>query len=242
MGWSTALFLKRLGFPGKVVVVERGGEDHSSTARSAGGIRHQFTLRENVQLSMFGSEYIRSLEGTPLSVGFQERGYLFLASSSQGVDTLRSSNALQRDCGAKVSLLQPPDVLCRWPYLALHDVLLGAFGEAGEGWLDPHLLRSSFSAQATQLGVEQMRQTVQRGLMGSDGRVKAVELASGETLECDILVNALGPSCAELMKSLDPNFDLPVRRRKRCIFFFSCKDPMPLCPMVGKTEKRKKKQ
>lgn len=62
--------------------------------------------------------------------------------------------------------------------------------------------------------------------------MRGVELSSGEIVECDVLVNALGPSCAELMRSLDPSFDLPVRRRKRCIFFFSCKEPMPACPMV----------
>ncbi len=59
-----------------------------------------------------------------------------------------------------------------------------------------------------------------------------VRLADGAELPCDVLVNALGPSAAELMVSLDPRFPLPVRRRKRCIFFFDCKEPMPGCPMV----------
>jgi FAD-dependent oxidoreductase domain-containing protein 1 len=229
MGWSTALFLKRLGHKGSVSVVERGGEDHSSTSRSAGGIRHQFTLRENIHLAQFGSEYLRGLEGTPLSAAFQERGYLFLASSDNGVQTLKTSNQLQLSCGAEVSLLEPAQIAKRWPYLTVDDVKLGAFGEKGEGWLDAHLLRSSFAIQAKSLGVEQ---AVTKGLLGSNGRVRGVELADGTTLECDVLVNALGPSCAELMRSIDPAFDLPVRRRKRCVFFFTCKSEMPRCPMV----------
>jgi FAD-dependent oxidoreductase domain-containing protein 1 len=267
MGWSTALFLKRLGHQGPVTVVERGGESHSSTARSAGGIRHQFTLEENVRLSMFGTEYLRSLP-TSLSCSFREGGYLFLASSQGGADALRRANELQRRCGAQVksskrifssspcfvqvSLLDANATTARWPFLHGEDVALAGFGEAGEGWLDPHLLRASFAVQAqavtlnlalfsyvvvnvcsfVQLGAEKLLDTVTRVVPGKGRKVSGVALQSGRNLECDILVNALGPSCAELMWSLDPSFNLPVRRRKRCIFFFTCKDPMPLCPMV----------
>lgn len=149
MGWSTAMWLCRLGMDSsRIVVVERGGEDWSSTSRSAGGIRHQFTLRENVELSYFGSEYLRSLEGTPLATGFKERGYLFLASSKEGEQILRDVLPMQLDVGAEISLLSAEQIQKRWPFFNVEDVLLGTIGERGEGWLDPHLLRSSFSVQA----------------------------------------------------------------------------------------------
>ncbi len=232
MGWSTALFLRRLGHAGSLTVVERGGEDYSSTARSAGGIRHQFTLPENVQLSMFGTEYLRSLRDTPLAADFVERGYLFLAATQAGEETLKTSNVMQRRLGAHVALMTPAQIASKWPFLRTDDVRLGAFGERGEGWLDSHLLRSSFAQQAKALGAEQLKHTARRALLDGRGRVEALELSDGSRLECDVLVNALGPSAADLMTATVPDFNLPVRRRKRNIFFFDCKSSMPHCPMV----------
>ena len=45
MGWATAAFLRRLGHAGPVAVLERGGEEYSSTARSAGGITRVYERR-----------------------------------------------------------------------------------------------------------------------------------------------------------------------------------------------------
>ena len=227
MGWSTALFLKRLGYAGRVVVVERGGEDYSSTSRSAGGIRHQFTNEENVRMSMYGTEYLRSLVGTPLDVQYKECGYLYLAGSDEGEQVLRESNLVQKKCGANVSLLSRQAIQERWPYLFTEDLVLGAYGEQGEGWLDPALLRCALKTQAMSMGVELHKAVVSRVHFGDSG-VVSVELEDATKLNCDALVNAMGPSCADL----DPSFSLPVKRRKRTIFYLECKEEMLNFPMV----------
>lgn len=74
----------------------------ASAMLSAGGIRHQFSERANVELSLYGSEFLRTL-GVNLRVNghdepdvqFVEGGYMFLA-SDKGVDTLRQNYETQR--------------------------------------------------------------------------------------------------------------------------------------------------
>jgi FAD-dependent oxidoreductase domain-containing protein 1 len=69
---------------------------------SAGGIRHQFSERVNVELSLYGSEFLKSL-GTTMQVDghdtpdvqFVEGGYMFMA-SSRGLDTLHKNYEVQR--------------------------------------------------------------------------------------------------------------------------------------------------
>lgn len=56
-----------------------------ATALSAASIRHQFSTPENIQLSQFGTEFLRhfgdtlAVDGDRPDVGFQEKGYLFLS-------------------------------------------------------------------------------------------------------------------------------------------------------------------
>jgi len=62
---------------------------------SAGGIRQQFSLAANIELSKYGIEFLRRIPQDLAVKGFEkpniqlkEQGYLFLA-SSQGEATLR---------------------------------------------------------------------------------------------------------------------------------------------------------
>ena len=72
------------------MVVERDSSYKTASATlSAGGLRQQFSLLENVQMSLYGLEFVRGapelleVEGAePVDLQFQERGYLFLASEA----------------------------------------------------------------------------------------------------------------------------------------------------------------
>src|SRR5215813_3471340 len=67
----------------RIVIVERDpGYRDASTARSAGGLRQQFSTPENIALSQFTLSLIRQLKtmfGSEADVGFREQGYLILA-------------------------------------------------------------------------------------------------------------------------------------------------------------------
>lgn len=69
---------------------------------SAGGIRHQFSERANIELSLYGSEFLkdigvnmRSKDCDEIDIQFCEGGYMFLA-SDKGVETLRRNYEVQK--------------------------------------------------------------------------------------------------------------------------------------------------
>lgn len=78
-----------------------------STALSVGGLRQQFSLPENIQMSLFGAEFLRKLKkrfGPDADVSFHPNGYLLLA-NEHGADKLRDNHILQKELGAKNCLL-----------------------------------------------------------------------------------------------------------------------------------------
>lgn len=69
---------------------------------SVGGLRQQFSLSENIQMSLYGAEFIRTLKrrfGDDADVFFTPNGYLMLA-SEEGASTLIDSAKLQKELGA----------------------------------------------------------------------------------------------------------------------------------------------
>lgn len=104
MGCSIAYWLKQRGHDNglNIVVVERDPSyTRASTVLSVGGLRQQFSLPENVQMSLYGAEFLRQsqklLSGENLEgpdVQFNPYGYLFLASQN-GADQLIANHKLQ---------------------------------------------------------------------------------------------------------------------------------------------------
>lgn len=97
VGANVAYHLALLDSKLSICVLERDNRYlQASTTLSAAGIRQQFSLPTNIELSKYGIDFIKNA-GVNLKVKggdvpdfqFKEQGYLFLASSEQGVDTLR---------------------------------------------------------------------------------------------------------------------------------------------------------
>ena len=136
VGSATAYFLKvALGYAGSVTVIEKDPTyARSSTTLSAASIRQQFSTPENIRMSLFGIEIIRSLKqrfGGEADIGFREEGYLLLASQA-GKAVLEANWQVQQAEGADIVLLDPQDLATRFPYLNLEGIAAGAYGRSGE--------------------------------------------------------------------------------------------------------------
>lgn len=104
IGCSIAYWIKSKGHDNglNVVVVERDPSyTRASTVLSVGGLRQQFSLPENIQMSLYGAEFLRQskklLSGENLEgpdVQFNPYGYLFLA-SEKGAEQLIENHKLQ---------------------------------------------------------------------------------------------------------------------------------------------------
>jgi len=225
VGSATAYYLKKLGFSGSVMVVEQDlSLADSCTARSAGGIRQQFSTPENIALSQFGLGLIRNLKeefGPDADVGFHEQGYLMLASAA-GLPVLQSNIAIQKVHGAPTLLLDPQALEARFPWLVTEGLAGGAFGPEGEGWLDPYSLASLLRRAARDKGA-QWREARVTGIETAGDRVTAVGLADGSRIDCGVLVNAAGAGAGAVARLA--GIDLPVSPRKRYVYVLDCRDP-----------------
>ncbi len=221
VGSSIAYFLTVLGPQGRVVVIEREPQlANAATARSAGGIRRQFSTKENIWLSQASLEIIRDLN-IENEVGFHERGYLILA-SSDGMPVLQANVALQTSEGVDVVVEDAAQLRRRFDWLSAVGIKAGAFGRTGEGWIDPISLTWALKRRAQAAGAAFVAGEV-CAVDVVHGRAAAVRLASGERFECRFLINAAGPWAGQLAAMA--GVALPVEPRKRYIYVIDCRHP-----------------
>jgi glycine/D-amino acid oxidase-like deaminating enzyme len=224
IGSAAAYYLKRSGFDRRVVVVERDPSYAlSSTSRSAGGLRQQFSTPENIRMSLATLALLRNLEselGEGADVGFREQGYLILA-TLQGRAVLQRNVALQTQEGADIVLLEAPQLSQRFAWLDTAGLAAGAFGQSGEGWIDPPSLMMLLRKAAQGRGVAYLHDEV-TGIEVSGGRVRSVGLASGRRIGCKALVNAAGPWAGRVAALA--GIALPVEPRKRFVFVLDCRE------------------
>ncbi len=241
IGSSTAYHLASQS-PGRTVwVVEQDPTYRSASATvSAAGIRQQFSLTENVQMSAYGRDFLRQVH-QHLRVGdqipevqFVEHGYLFLAASATGVEQLHHNHQVQHaaNCGVDIDLLSPSELQHRFPWLNTDDVLLGSLGIQGEGWFDPWALLMAWKEKnIKELGVVYRHARPIDARRNTDtGHLEAIHLQdlksnATEWIAVNQVVNAAGAYASDLMDllgqgTLDSPF--PVRPRKRSMFFFHC--------------------
>ncbi len=239
IGGSVACFLlSDPAFDGTVTVIERDPTYAlASSARSAASIRQQFSTPENIRMSQFSIGWLRDAErtltvdddpGGTVDLGLHEGGYLYLATAGSEA-ALRANHLVQRAEGADVALLEPDDLVARFPWLAVDDLGLGSLGLSGEGWFDGYALMAGFRRKARSLGAEYLTGEAV-GLRVEGGRVEAVALGDGSSVACGTLVNAAGP-WARRVAAL-AGVDLPVEARRRSVFAFSSREPLAGCPLV----------
>jgi FAD-dependent oxidoreductase domain-containing protein 1 len=218
-----------------VTVVERDfSYTQASSALSASSIRQQFSTAINIEMSLYGISFFRTLgqtlrvgDNVP-DIGLVEPGYLYLATPA-GVDVLRENHAMQKAHAVDVALLTPDELTARFPWMSAEGVALASLGLSGEGWYDGYSLLQAFRKKAVSQGVRYV-QAHATGLRRHGRAVTGVQIDSGATLPADIVVNAAGAWAAKVAEWA--GIELPVRGRRRSVFSFSCPDKLPGCPLV----------
>ncbi|MCG8355941.1 MAG: FAD-binding oxidoreductase [Kiloniellales bacterium] len=236
MGCAVAYFLMAdPAFHGSVLVIERDPSyANCATTRSWGGIRQQFSTAGNVEMSLFGVDFVRkaaetlAVEGEGPDLAFKEHGYLFLASAS-GLPVLDANCALQRRLGAKVARLDPSGLAARFPWLNVDGLAGGALGLANEGWIDPNALLHGFRRKARALGARFVTDEVVK-IAADARRIEGLSLRDGGRLACGHLVNAAGPQAGAVAALA--GVPLPVSPRKRSSFVFDCRTEIPDMPLT----------
>ncbi|XP_003744531.1 FAD-dependent oxidoreductase domain-containing protein 1 [Galendromus occidentalis] len=142
IGSSIAYWMMKLVEKGlNIVILEKDPTYHRcATTRSAGGIRQQFSLPENIQLSMFGaqflSDYKHYLGDDAPDIHFNPEGYMFLANTDSGAQQMEENFKVQKQMGARVRLYSKEMLNQQFPFLNVEDVKLASYGLQNEGWFD----------------------------------------------------------------------------------------------------------
>jgi FAD-dependent oxidoreductase domain-containing protein 1 len=225
MGSAAAYFLAR-DHGVQATVLERDPTYRiASSALSASSIRLQFSTPLNIALSQASLELMQPWRE---ELQFVEAGYLYLATHA-GAAVLEQLNAMQRQHGADIRLLDRAALRARWPWLAVDDIALGSWGARGEGWFDGPALHQRLKRDAIALGARFVRADAQR-FEAHGSQVRAVLDASGQRHACDHLLLAAGAWSAPLAAQL--NVALPVRASKRDVFVLDAPAALPGCPLV----------
>ncbi|MFN2544709.1 MAG: NAD(P)/FAD-dependent oxidoreductase [Actinomycetota bacterium] len=212
VGTSAAYHLAAAG-AGSVLLLEREGTlGAGSTGRCAGGFRHQFSSRINVQLSIESIRMIRSFASdheVPLDVDVH--GYLFLVRSEASWAEFVAGAELQRSLGVDVRLLSADEALALVPGIETAGVI-GATFCPDDGIADPSGLTLGYATAARRAGARIRTGEDVRSIDVVAGRATGVTTSAG-TVRAGAVVNAAGPWAGVLAKTAGVRIPLdPIPR------------------------------
>lgn len=222
MSCATAYYL--LGFEPnlKVAIIEKDPTyARSSTVLSDGNIRLQFNIKENIQISWFGLDVLKTfkddmeVDGVKPDPLFRQEGNLFLVDEN-GVETARQGLSLQQSMDCPVEWLSSQDAMQRFPLYQLASLAGGTFGSR-DGTMDPNTVLQGMKKKVVAMGAAYFEDTVVEVLV-EHGKATGVRLASGKTLVAPRILNGAGAWGTDLAKTAGVN--LPVQPVKRQVFTF----------------------
>jgi FAD-dependent oxidoreductase domain-containing protein 1 len=218
IGGSTLYHLAQLGYPGRVLVVER--EDalsKGSTALSAGGFRNIWTTPINMQLTTYSIKKLAKFrEELDWPIGFDQRGYLF-CQTEEKLENAKSFAPTWRENGVNIEFLTPREVEQKVPglragidhidldvneILQMKPIAGGVFGPDC-GSFDPSAAAQGYFERALQAfgGRAELRlRTAVKKLRIEDGVYRGTELEDGTFIETGKIIIAAGAWTNQLLE------------------------------------------
>jgi sarcosine oxidase, subunit beta len=178
-----------------VIVLERDAaiseSSSASCARATGGFRAQYGTGINVRLSLLARRELLEFEArTSVDPGYEQRGYIFVASNRSELEELTRAIAVQREAGLDMTrVVTPEEIHALNPALNLSGVVGGTFCP-WDGFIRPLELQRGYQTAAERLGVRFVFHADARLEVNAAGRGSV--LFGGERLEPDCIVNAAG--------------------------------------------------
>mmetsp|Transcript_13267 Transcript_13267/g.19907 ORF Transcript_13267/g.19907 Transcript_13267/m.19907 type:complete len:446 (+) Transcript_13267:12-1349(+) len=255
VGISAALHLAKTGISDIAVVERDNSYTHCSAMLSAGGIRQQFSVPENIKMSIYGASFIKnvsalSVDGISPDINFKENGYLFIA-GEKSRHVIDENHTQQLACGADwIKKLNKNDLKSKFPWLHNFDIEIGTYGIQNEGFFDPWLFVQAMKQKAKSLGIEFISGSIDGAKItpitpGSFSyNISSMNVAlskkddnkwntSNVRLSAQHYVNAAGAWSGRLVDDIISSAShtsrfmrVPVRPKKRCIFNVQCPETL----------------
>ena len=235
MGASTAYHLTKAQPGIKVAVLEKDpAYQFSSSTLSMANVRIQFSLKENIEISLHALEVFESfgplmaVEGEEPDIAFHQEGNLFLYDQA-GADKAAQAYDLQKSLGCAIE---------QWPLEKISQVynlyrpgpdIVSAYFGPKDGHLDAYAVVMGFRAKARSQGAKFLKAEATR-IISDAGRVRGVETAGGTSYLAETVINCAGAWCSPLAETA--GVKLPVEPVKRQIYALDVAEkpdvPLPL--------------
>jgi glycine/D-amino acid oxidase-like deaminating enzyme len=235
MGCATAYYLLQADPTMKVAIVEMDPEYlHNSTVLSDGNTRLQFNLKENILISLYGLEKLKTFS-EDMRVGdwqpeidFRQEGNLFLV-DEESMENAKAGLALQQRLNCEVSWLEPPEINTRFPLFDETKFAGGTFGRL-DGTMDPQAVLMAFKRKAVALGATFIEAEVAEVLQAA-GKVSGVKLTNDTRLTAKYVVNSAGAWGTKLARTA--GIELPIDPVMRQVFVLqTTTSPQEIYPLT----------
>ncbi len=204
----------------RVAVVERDPTyRRASTMLSAGNVRVQFNLEENIRMSAYTLELLSAMpadprwEGFDLEFGARHQGNLFLCDAA-GESASRAGMALQRELGCEVEWLDAGEIERRYPHYASPTLRGGTLGTR-DGSVDVAAVLRAFRRASMAMGATYVDAEV-AGFVQERGAITGVDLVGGGSLPASWVAVCAGAWSPALLRSI--GLDLPVEPVMRTVY------------------------
>jgi glycine/D-amino acid oxidase-like deaminating enzyme len=193
MGASTAYHLAARGARDILMIDRADGPGGGSTSRATGGFRAQYATAINVRLSLLARQKLVGFRDEIGGVcGYEQAGYLWLASSAREMAILAEARAVQHAEGLHEAVeVSIADIARLNPAVALDGVVGGSFCPT-DGFIHPLGILEGYLSASARLGVRIEWGVEAVGLeRDPSGRVTAVVTRTGR-IPTSAVVNAAG--------------------------------------------------
>ncbi len=218
----------------RIAVIEKDPTyEKASSSLSLANIRTQFSLKENILISKYGIEKLKtfnedmSVGGSRPLIAYKPEGNLFLVDEKDR-DLAHDGIRLQKEHGCNVEWLTPGEIIERFPSFSPEKYAGATFGP-DDGHFDAFAMLSGYRNAAKHRGVEFIEDEVSSIVLKS-GKVKGVRLHSDFELYSDIIVICAGAWSTAIAETA--GIDIPVHPVKRQVFVLDTKiksrTPLPL--------------
>jgi len=234
MGSAAAYYLMTADPTLKVAVVERDPTySQASTTLSMSNVRTQFSLKENVQISLYTLQTLKSfeedmaVEDRQPRIYFRQEGNLFLVDAA-GEDAARQAAEMQKQLGCRVQWWTPQIIKTHYPLYEPQKFVGGTFGP-DDGYFDAYAVLMGYKAKARWLGAAYIQDNAVR-IKKTGQQVSGVELAGQGNRAAEYVINCAGAWAADVAKTV--GVELPVAPVKRQVFALDTavkpQKPLPL--------------